>query len=398
MRILFVHESAGNFGGAEANVFATAIAARNRGHEIALAALRRTGKGEGDWEKLFGLFLYFPKTRDDWTKILEKFQPDVVYMHKWDDLDSLDHLLSTRLPLVRMVHDHDMYCLRTYKYDPFTRQICNRPAGGYCVFPCLAPIQRNRRGLFPIRWASLSRKLKEIGLNRKLDCLVVASEHMRQQLLINRFKPDLIRILPPIPPPSELLQSTFGPRNLLIFSGQLVRGKGVDVLLHALSIVKEPFECLIFGDGSHRRPCEDLCRKLRLEKKVRFFGFVSNSEIREQSREASVALVSSVWPEPFGLVGLEAMRCGLPVVAFDAGGIGDWLKDNETGFLVPWMDVPTYASRIDQLLRDKQLARKLGENGRKRVLQTYDFNRYMENLETLFMNVKQEPRRRWSHP
>src|SRR5205807_3831612 len=128
---------------------------------------------------------------------------------------------------------------------------------------------------------------------------------------------------------------------------------------------KTDFECAVLGDGNHRSQCEHLCRKLGLDNRVRFPGFVLPHELAQYYRRCSVAAVSSVWPEPFGMVGPDAMRYGVPVVAFDAGGIREWLQDGENGFLVPWMDRAQFAERIQQLLTDKALARKMGERGRQ---------------------------------
>ena len=81
------------------------------------------------------------------------------------------------------------------------------------------------------------------------------------------------------------------------------------------------------------------------------------------------------------------MRCGLPVVAFDAGGIREWLLDVWNGFLVPWMDRDRYAAGIEELLRDKGLARKMGEHGRQWVGERFGFPRYINGLENLFARV-----------
>jgi glycosyltransferase involved in cell wall biosynthesis len=161
----------------------------------------------------------------------------------------------------------------------------------------------------------------------------------------------------------------------------------VDVLLEALAQVLVPCECVIVGEGNHRAHCEALCRKFGLEDRVRFPGFVPQEKLNQFYGEASVAVLSSVWPEPFGAVGLEAMRYGLPVVAFDAGGIKEWLIDGQNGFLVPWMDRALFALRVEQLLRDKSLARQMGERGRRSVTQEFSFARYITGLEDLFARV-----------
>jgi len=98
-----------------------------------------------------------------------------------------------------------------------------------------------------------------------------------------------------------------------------------------------------------------------------------------------------VWPEPIATIGLEVMRYGLPVVGFNSGGIGDWLKDGENGYLVPWMDTDKFALSLDKLLGDKALARRMGEAGRVRVARDYGFDDYIQRLhQTLEQLGKRE--------
>ncbi|HZI33280.1 MAG TPA: glycosyltransferase family 4 protein, partial [Candidatus Binatia bacterium] len=292
------------------------------------------------------------------------------------------------LPLARMVHDHDLYCMRSYKYNYFTRQVCERAASPFCVFPCGAFLARNHGEGFPLKWVSYASKLGEIRLNQKFHRLIVASEFMKTELQRNGFEPEKIEIHPPVPPDGvPVPQSRFSDRNLIIYAGQITRGKGVDVLLEALALVRTPFECLIFGNGNHRAHCERLSRRLGLNNRVHFKGYALPRELDEIRREASVAAVSSVWPEPFGAVGLEAMRHGLPVVAFDAGGVREWLIDGYNGWLVPWMNRAGFAMRIEQLLCDKRLARQMGERGRADVAEYYGFSKYVDGLEKLFARM-----------
>ena len=188
------------------------------------------------------------------------------------------------------------------------------------------------------------------------------------------------------------LRSGFSDRNLIIYAGQIIRGKGVDVLLESLALLDVKFECVILGDGNHRATCEELSRKLGLADRVTFKGFIPQEELKAYYRDCSVVALSSLWPEPIATIGLEVMRYALPVVAFDAGGIKDWLIDGEHGFLVPWMDRRQFAARIKQCLTDKPLAKKLGENGFRFVSERYDFDRYICDLEAMFSRVMTEKR------
>jgi glycosyltransferase involved in cell wall biosynthesis len=390
MKLLFVHDRFGSLGGAESNIFAVGHALREKGHQVAILHGAATGQGEERWRELFeGQYALDKRHKcESVQSALWRFEPDVVYVHKMADVDVLRIVTGCGLPTVRMVHDHDMYCMRSYKYDWLSRKICTRPASLYCVIRCGACVARNRSSFWPVRWVSYRAKRKEIALNHGFNRLVVASEYMRRELLRNGFAGDAIEIHPPVPRAAEeRITSSFSERNLIIYSGQIIRGKGVDVLLQALKEVATPFECIILGDGNHKLYCEQLAQELDLGKKVRFAGFVPQEELRRYFAEATVAVMSSVWPEPFGASGLEAMRYGVPVVAFDAGAIKEWLLDGTNGFLVPWMDTHGFAGRIDQLLSDKTLARRLGENARAAVNEQYEFSKYISGLEGLFRRV-----------
>jgi len=373
----------------------TATELARRGH--ALGLLHGAGmpaKVIAEWSNIFDRCFVLEKgdNRPLVQTALQEFQPDLVYVHKMTDLDVLKTLLASNVPTVRAVHDHDIYCLRGYKYNYFTRNICTRPASLHCIFPCGASLARNHGPGFPIKWASYRAKKREIKLNQRFQRLVVYSRFSREELLRNGFDENKIEVQVPILGGEAALpvQNSFGSRNLLLYVGQVIRGKGVDVLLESLAKMKAPFECLIVGQGNHRRYCEKLSRRLKLADRVHFLGFVPAQELRKYYSTCSVFVVSSVWPEPFGMVGPEAMRFGLPVVAFDAGAIKEWLKDGYNGYLVPWMDRAGFAARVDELLLNKPLARQMGERGREWMTRTYDFTAYIARLETMFSEVISE--------
>ena len=392
MRLLFVHERLGALGGAEANAVITAGELARRGHVVGLVHGPGTSKDEGAWREVFGSrFALGPGSAEVTRSAIRNFDPDLIYVHKMADLAVLEVLVNSGRPLVRMVHDHDIYCMKSYRYEYFTRRICTRAVTPYCMFPCAAFLARNRTGLLPFKYVSYRAKKREVELNQRFDCCVVVSEYMKQELLRNGFDASRIEIHPPVPRMGDSgLRSSFSERNLILFAGQVIRGKGVDVLLRALSLLTCPFECVILGDGSHRAVCERLGRRLQLGDRVTFKGFVPQEELKKYYVECSVVAVSSVWPEPIATIGLEAMRYALPVVAFDAGGIKDWLIDGHNGFLVPWMDQTKFAARLEQLLRDKHLAREMGMRGLELAAERFDFERYILNLEWMFVRVQAE--------
>ena len=390
MKLLFVHECSGALAGAEANILATAKGLQELGHVVGIVHGPPTGKQEAAWDETFKLRYPFGQKADaeHVRQVVEAFQPDAIYAHKLGDLRVLKTLGEANVPVVRMVHDHDLYCMRSYKYNYFTRRICERPASFYCVVPCGAFITRNPQSRVPLKWVSYASKHRELRLNRKFERLIVATDFMKRELLRNGFAAEKVEIHAPVPDATgPSASSSFSERNRIVFAGQLVRGKGVDLLLEALSRVRTSFECFVFGDGNHRNVCEQRSRELGLAERVHFKGHVSREEIGRHYLEASLAVVSSVWPEPFGAVGLEAMRFGLPVVAFDAGGIKEWLTHGHNGYLVPWQDCAAFGQRVEELLKNKALARQLGAQGRELMERNFSFSNYVVDLEDLFLRV-----------
>jgi glycosyltransferase involved in cell wall biosynthesis len=396
MRLLYVHERIGALGGAEVNILLTARFLRKLGHTLGLAHGNHGAPVSAgpEWTEVFGERIALGESdaigATEVVSAIDAFNPDVVVLNKFSNQRVLDALADSGRPVIRMVHDHDLYCMRSYKYHYLSRRICKRPASAYCVFPCGASVGRATGKGFPVRWVSYHAKLREIATNKKFHRMVVATHYMRDELLRNGFAPERIEIHAPVPRSVETMEeSSFGQRNLIVYAGQIIRGKGVDVLLESLARVESPFECVIIGDGRQRAECERICKRLGLADRVRFTGFLSQAEIASYYREASLAVMSSVWPEPFGAAGLEAMRCGLPVVAFDAGGISEWLLDGENGLLVPWMDRGAFAASVDLLLSNKDLAKRLGKNGRRLAHERFNFEGYIGQLDRLFSSAAQ---------
>ena len=383
MRVLVVHDRLGDLGGAEACARHTAKGLSARGAVVGLLHGPSTGSGEERWQSQF-------TTRWDWTTDQARavaaalaWKPDVVLMHKLGATAVLDRLAASDLPAVRMWHDHHDFCQRGHRYLPWDRTPCTRRAGWMCGVLC--GVVRQREGLLPVTLAwpgtVLGRLATLRGWVRKH---VVVTRYFGDELRLNGFAAERIAIHPPVPLPAPADHVPTWADPLIVFAGQLIRGKGVDVLLEACARLKHPdWRLAVIGDGDQRDRLVAQAARLGLADRVQFTGWIKQEELHRHWRAARVAVVPSMWPEPIATIGLEYLHHGLPVVGFDAGGISDWLRDGRNGFLIPFGDAVAMAAALDRLLGNRELARKLGEQGRAQALAEYDQERYLDALHTL---------------
>ena len=157
--------------------------------------------------------------------------------------------------------------------------------------------------------------------------------------------------------------------------------KGTPLFLKALSKLSSPAVVSILGSGSRLEDFKQLAKQMNLEDRVTFKGWVQNP--LEVFMNSSIAVFPSLWQEPFGLTGIEAMSCGIPVVGFDVGGVSEWLKNGYNGILVPERDTTAMAGAIDQLLNDKELRKSLGKNARLSVEKNYCKQKFLNQFKNL---------------
>jgi glycosyltransferase involved in cell wall biosynthesis len=152
-------------------------------------------------------------------------------------------------------------------------------------------------------------------------------------------------------------------RFLAITVGRLVRRKGLDVLVQSWARLEDQ-HLLIVGDGPERGRLEELVAALGLATRVHFAGRVEEQH-KWQLLHAADAYVSTTMHEGFGLVYLEAMAAGIPVITFDHGGQVDFLRDGETGYLVRSGDLAALTTAIARLAAEPDRARAMGERNRQ---------------------------------
>jgi L-malate glycosyltransferase len=155
-------------------------------------------------------------------------------------------------------------------------------------------------------------------------------------------------------------------RRYIVGVGRLVRRKDYPTLLRALrALGRDDVSLLLLGDGPERDRLQGMARELGIEDRVEFRGFVPENEKFQILANADLFSLTSLH-EGFGVVYLEAMYCGLPVVAADEGGQVDLLKDGTTGRLVPVGQVAPLTGALTELLEDSDLRARIGNHNRER--------------------------------
>jgi glycosyltransferase involved in cell wall biosynthesis len=196
-----------------------------------------------------------------------------------------------------------------------------------------------------------------------------------------------------IPPAVDLAEFAPGAGPVgrrLLFVGILSRShshKGLHFLLEALAEAPCRRVCLdVVGDGDARSFYEEQCRRLGIGGRVRFHGRLSGTALVTRYKE-SYALVQPSTNDSFPATVVEAMACGLPVIASDVGGIPSLVRDGVTGRLVPPADVASLARAVEELFSDPATAIKRGQAGRALVESHLTVQEQADRTEAVFEEI-----------
>jgi glycosyltransferase involved in cell wall biosynthesis len=252
------------------------------------------------------------------------------------------------------MHNHGATCASGTKCHGAGRaRPCERPFGVACLalwFP------RQCGGLNPatmLRMYGQARR-RQAAL-RACRAVVVSSRYMVAQMVGNGFSPDRVSHLPLFPAgivPDAVPPAARPFEGRVLLAGRLTALKGwrhlLDAWPAASAALGRPLSLVVAGDGPDRDVFEAECRRRHTQSQ--FLGWVTPMRLAEEMRRSDLLAVPSVWPEPFGLAGLEAGCVGLPAVAFAVGGIPEWLTPGISGESAPG-DVPDAGRLAEALVR-----------------------------------------------
>jgi glycosyltransferase involved in cell wall biosynthesis len=395
MRILIATTHRAPVGGVERYLQILIPALIGRGHEVALVY-------ETPWDATAGAIdppdgglpaWCWAANREEALRKAAQWGPEVVYSQGLVDGD-LEAKLLAAYPAAFYAHNYYGTCVSGRKCHSFpTLRPCDRTFGPVCLalyYP------RRCGGLNPATLLSLYRR--QSGTHTRLaqwQSILVASEHMYNEYLGHGVRPERLHLVH-LPAADKSKPSAHAGRDgasglrRILFLGRLTDIKGGEYLVRAVALaageLKRALALTIAGDGPELAGVLDLGRTLGVD--VRHAGWIGEAEKAELLRETDLLVVPSVWPEPFGLVGVEAGLEAVPAAAFDVGGIPDWLIPGVSGELAP-ADPPAaqgLAAAIVRALHDPEHYRRLSQQALD-TARRFTLQGHLDQLETILTGV-----------
>ncbi|HMD51641.1 MAG TPA: glycosyltransferase family 4 protein [Solirubrobacteraceae bacterium] len=298
--------------------------------------------------------------------------PDVFHLHQVDDPDLLDGLRDSA-PVVVSAHGFTACTSGVHYFAP--GQECTRAHGLGCVPNLVARGCAHTRypKTLPVKYRNATRGRRAL---ERADLSVSYSSAVDRHLAANGIARRAI--VPYFPTMAPKQGSGHSERRRVVFAGRIVPPKGVGVLIGAAVDVDAEF--LLCGDGHELEAMRELAARLGVAERVRFTGWLDADDLARELAEASVVVMPSLWPEPFGLVGIEGFAAGRPAVASATGGIGDWLTDGVSGRSVPPGDAGALGGALSEMLADPERQRQMGLAGKATVAARFSPERHVEAL------------------
>ena len=370
-------------GGEERHVQDLSIALAARGHDVAVATLAQAGRA--DFEIDHGVRVYrlrgslqratwlfkeaerrhappLPDPELTWAlrRVVMQERPHVVHAHNWLVHSFLPLKRWSGAKLVVTLHDYSLRCPK--KRLMYRDQPCDGPAVRKCLSCAGQHYGPAKGGL-----TTAGNWMMGAVERRAVDMFVAVSHATAIGNGIDGERPKL-QVIPNFVPDTDAAEhagheaylSQLPADGYLLFVGDLSREKGVDVLIEAYGGLIGAPPLVLIGRRLPETPGA-------LPPNVVLLDRWPHGSVMEAWRHSSIALVPSTWPEPFGIVAIEAMACGRPVIASDIGGLRDIVVDGETGLRVPARDPAALRQAMARLLADGKLRERMGRAGQERV-------------------------------
>jgi len=386
MKIVLANRLSVAVGGVEEYLKRIVPLLTERGHEVAFFFEHRT-PGTAIAADTTPSWIADQAGSDRGVSLLRKWKPDIIYCNGLDSAD-LEAAIAGLSPSVYSAHAYFGTCISGRKMHAFPAlEVCDKSFGSSCLthyFP------RRCGGLNPVTMVTAFRtestRLKAI---RSYSTVVVHSRHMQEEYRRHGIDSSLVYLPVSRAAGATSTRTKAEPARHLVFFGRLIDLKGCKILIDAVAQAARSLPSLdltIAGEGKERESLEAHARTTAAacpNLSIRFLGQVDEAQRNELLAGAHALVVPSVWPEPFGMVGLEAAAFGVPAIAFNVGGIAEWLHDDISGVLAPPPSANALAKAIVECIGDSQKHSRLSAGARS-IHDEFSKRDVGKELETVF--------------
>jgi len=206
------------------------------------------------------------------------------------------------------------------------------------------------------------------------------------------FGVDTEKFTPQEKNPNLLEEYKLKNKKVLMFVGGLDKAhyfKGVDILLKAFQKLNKEYVLIIVGEGELKEDYKRQAEELKIADRVIFTGGIKNEDLVKHYNLADCLILPSInQGEAFGIVQIEAMACGKPVIVSNLPGVRTVLQDNETGFVFENKNINNLVDKINQLFSDPKQYQKFCHNARKRVIENFSDQVISKKLIQIYQNLK----------
>lgn len=388
MKLLMTTKARGAVGGVESYVRGIAPALAARGHQIAMLFEHRY-EAAGAEDPFGGCAAEWCLEEGGEAALAaaHAWRPDLIWNHGCEN-EALESALLAWAPAIYYAHNYDGLCATGAKFHRWPAPApCARVMGAGCMAlnwtrGCGMPN--------PIGFgASFKRQRERARLLRRYARILVASRHMERALVDNLGSAAAVRIVgyPIFTAAVSSPAARQGPATRILMAGRLTVAKGGELLLFALALAERSLgrrlALTICGDGPALAALRRRAQDLGLV--VTFTGWVNASERQRLLDTTDLLAVPSLWPEPFGMIGIEAAARAVPAVAFQVGGIGDWLSPGVNGEFAPGA-LPTKAGLAGAITRALESDEHLGRlrRGALEGVERFELAAHVGTLEAIF--------------
>jgi len=370
VKILQINDDYQRLGGAETYFFNLIDLLKKNGHRVFVFAIRGksmetkdtlvVGGGKGFLRHYFSSKIFNFKVYFKLKKFIARAQPDIIHLHN-NYLAPFSILLAVRgHRLIQTVHDYMILCPHGWMVKKNSLQVCQGNIGLKCL-------QNNCLSLHNFLVSCFPFKLRIAVSKRAVDKFISPSKKLKEYL--NNFRFRNVKYLPYfLDVRSYPFNSNSKKEGNILYIGRLVEEKGVRNLVEALPKVVSKINqarLTIVGDGPQKNHLNSLAKKLGVSDKVNFVGKIPHEKVKKYYQEAKVVVIPSVWLDNSPNVVYEAFSTGRPVIASDRGGMSDFVKNGETGFIFKSGDIDELTEKIIKVFKSEDLFKKLSSNCRK---------------------------------